>query len=172
MADTEGNDEISATDPAPAEPSFSPQRLYLKDLSFEAPKGTNIFLKQWEPKVDQQLSTTSFKLDDDLFEVALRITITVKDKEEVLYLVEVEQGGIFKIIGLDEPKRLKVLNVMCPNILFPFVREVVDNVVTKASFPPLMLPPVNFDALFIAALEKAKAQKPAEQSGKGKTIAH
>ena len=96
----------------------------------------------------------------------------MKHEEDVLYLIEAEQGGIFKIIGLDEPTRLKILNVMCPNILFPFVREVVDNVVTKASFPPLMLPPVNFDALFIAALEEARAQEPAEQSEEGKTISH
>ena len=172
MADTEGNDEISATEQAPKEPSFLPQRLYLKDLSFETPKGTDIFSQQWEPKVGQDLSTTSSKIGVDLYEVALRITITVKHEDAVLYLIEAEQGGIFKITGLADQQLAQVLNTACPNILFPYVREVIDSTVTKASFPPIMLPPVNFDALFIAALEEARAQEPAEQSEEGKTISH
>ena len=159
MADTEGNDEISATDQAPTEPSFSPQRLYLKDLSFETPMGTDIFSQQWEPKVGQDLSTTSSKIGVDLYEVALRITITVKHEEDVLYLIEAEQGGVFKITGLTGQQLSQVLNTACPNILFPYVREVIDSTVTKASFPPIMLPPVNFDSLFMAAIDKAKAEE-------------
>ncbi len=136
MADTEENDQIQTKDDVPAEPSFLPQRLYLKDLSFETPKGTSIFLQQWEPKVGQDLSTTSSKIGNDLFEVALRITITVKHNEDVLYLIEAEQGGIFKITGLSDQQLAQVLNTTCPNILFPYIREVIDSTVTKASFPP------------------------------------
>jgi preprotein translocase subunit SecB len=172
MADTEENDQNPAIDQTPEEPSFSPQRLYLKDLSFETPKGTALFLRQWEPKIQQDLSTTSSKLGNDLFEVALRITITVKQVEDVLYLIEAEQGGIFKITGLSDQQLSQVLNTTCPNILFPYVREIIDSTVTKASFPPIMLPPVNFDSLFIAAVNKAKADESAMPLQSENPVAH
>ena len=172
MADTEGNDQAQTRDEAPAEPSFLPQRLYLKDLSFETPKGTTIFLQQWEPKVGQDLSTTSSKIGNDLFEVALRITITVKHNEDVLYLIEAEQGGIFKITGLSDQQLAQVLNTTCPNILFPYIREVIDSTVTKASFPPIMLPPINFDSLFVAAVNKAKSEDNAMPLVEENPIAH
>lgn len=139
---------------------FAMQRIYLKDLSFETPMGAEVFKKQWKPQVNQELNTQTAKIDEDLYEVALTLTITVKLEEETAFLVEVKQAGLFAIKGLEGQQLAQALNTACPQILFPYAREVVDNVVTKGSFPALMLPPINFDALFAAAL--AQAQKQAE----------
>ncbi|WP_444928961.1 protein-export chaperone SecB [Microbulbifer sp. SSSA002] len=139
---------------------FAMQRIYLKDLSFETPMGTEVFKKQWKPQVNQELNTKTAKIDEDLYEVALTLTITVKLEEDTAFLVEVKQAGLFGIKGLEGQQLAQALNTACPQILFPYAREVIDNAVVKGSFPALMLPPVNFDALFAAALDKA--QKEAE----------
>lgn len=137
---------------------FTLQRIYLKDLSFESPMGARAFTRQWQPKVNQDLATRITKLDDSHYEVVLDITITVKDDDETLYLVEVKQAGLFFASGLDEQQLAAVLNTHCPNILFPYVRETVDSVISKGSFPALMLPPINFDALFQQAMANASAR--------------
>ncbi len=137
---------------------FAMQRMYLKDLSFETPQGIEAFKKEWKPAVNQEMTTKTNKVDDGLFEVTLQLTITVKDGEEALYLVEVQQAGLFTVKGLEGQQLAQVLNTACPNMLFPYARETIDNVVVKGSFPALMLPPINFDALFVQALEQAKAQ--------------
>jgi preprotein translocase subunit SecB len=143
---------------------FSLERIYLKDLSFEAPQGAKAFLKQWKPKVNQELTTQTTKVDDDHYEVVLNVTITVKSEEETLYLVEIQQAGIFTAKGFDTKQLAAVLNTQCPHILFPYARETVDSLVTKGSFPALMLPPINFDALFMQAVANAKAQAEAKAS--------
>ncbi|MBN8429854.1 MULTISPECIES: protein-export chaperone SecB [Microbulbifer] len=137
---------------------FAMQRIYLKDLSFETPMGAEVFKKQWKPEVNQELNTKTAKIDEDLYEVALTLTITVKIENETAFLVEVQQAGLFGIKGLEGQQLAQALNTACPNILFPYAREVVDNVVTKGSFPALMLPPINFDALFAAAMQQAQQQ--------------
>ena len=140
---------------------FSMQRLYLKDASYEAPMGVEAFKQQWKPNVNQDLNTKTTKVDEDLFEVTLTLTITVKlGEDDTAFLVEVQQAGLFLIKGLEGQPLAQVLNTTCPQILFPYAREAVDNIVTKGSFPPLMLPPINFDVLFAQAV--AQAQKNAE----------
>ena len=136
-------------------PVFAIQRIYLKDLSFETPMGPSVFQKQWQPKVNQDLNTKNTKLENDLYEVALRLTLTVTDGEDTIYILEVKQAGIFAIKGLDPKQITHVINTTCPNILFPYAREAVDSVLSKGSFPALMLPPINFDALFASALKQA-----------------
>jgi preprotein translocase subunit SecB len=137
-------------------PVFAIQRIYLKDLSFETPMGPSVFQKQWQPKVNQDLNTKNTKLENDLYEVALRLTLTVTDGEDTIYILEVKQAGIFAIKGLDPKQITHVINTTCPNILFPYAREAVDSVLSKGSFPALMLPPINFDALFASALKQAE----------------
>lgn len=137
---------------------FSIQRIYLKDLSFESPLGAKAFTRQWKPKVNQDLSTKIAKLDDNHYEVVLSITITVKDDTDTLYLVEIHQAGVFFVKGLNEQQLAGILNTQCPNILFPYARETIDSVVSKGTFPALMLPPINFDALFQQAVANANAQ--------------
>ena len=139
-------------------PVFAIQRIYLKDLSFETPMGPSVFQKQWQPKVNQDLNTKNTKLENDLYEVALRLTLTVTDGEDTIYILEVKQAGIFAIKGLDPKQITHVINTTCPNILFPYAREAVDSVLSKGSFPALMLPPINFDALFASALKQAEKE--------------
>ena len=104
------------------------------------------------------------KLDDAHFEVVLTLTITVKNGDETIYLIEVHQAGVFLVKGLEKAQMAQVINVLCPSTLYPYAREVVDNVVIKGSFPALMIPPVNFDALFAQAMAEAKAKKEQETS--------
>ena len=139
-------------------PVFAIQRIYLKDLSFETPMGPSVFQKQWQPKVNQDLNTKNTKLENDLYEVALRLTLTVTDGEDTIYILEVKQAGIFAIKGLDPKQIAHVINTTCPSILFPYAREAVDSVLSKGSFPALMLPPINFDALFASALKQAEEE--------------
>jgi preprotein translocase subunit SecB len=157
---TPDNTAAAAQDNGPA---FAVQRIYLKDLSFETPMGAAAFQKQWQPKVNQDLNTKSAKIADDLYEVSLRLTITVTIEEETVYLVEVDQAGLFAIRGLEPTQITQVINTTCPSLLFPYAREAIDNILTKGSFPALMLPPINFDALFASAVKQAE-QQAAEQN--------
>lgn len=145
------------------QPQFSIQRIYLKDLSFETPQGPSAFKKKWQPKVSQDLNTKTNPVEDDLYEVALRVTITVADGEETIYIVEAEQAGLFNVSGFAEEQIPQILNTTCPGILFPYLRETLDNVVTKGSFPALLLPPINFDALYANALQQSAEEKESTQ---------
>lgn len=149
--------------PDTEQPQFSIQRIYLKDLSFETPQGPSAFKKKWQPKVSQDLNTKTNPVEDGLFEVALRVTITVADGEDTIYIVEAEQAGLFNVSGFAEEQLPQILNTTCPGILFPYLRETLDNVVTKGSFPALLLPPINFDALFANALQQSAEEKESTQ---------
>ena len=135
---------------------FKIQRIYLKDLSFESPMGITAFKQQWQPKLTQELNTKTNKLDDENYEVVLTITLTVRINEQTVFLIEVQQGGIFLIKGIEKQAIPQVLNTHCPQILFPYIRETIDTVVTKGSFPALMMPPVNFDTLYSQAMAQAQ----------------
>ncbi len=141
-----------------AAPKFAVQRIYLKDISFETPMGPAVFQKQVNPEINQDISLSTTKLGTDNYEVELTLTVTVKDGEDTIYLIEVHQGGIFAIQGIEGPQLAQLLNTICPSTLFPYVREAIDSVVIKGSFPALMIPPVNFEALFAKALEEGKLQ--------------
>jgi len=142
---------------------FSIQRIYVRDISFETPQGAAAFQKQWKPKVSQDMNTKTNKIDDGLYEVSLRVTITMAEGEDTIYLAEVEQAGLFNIKGFTDQQLPQVINASCPSILFPYLRETIDNIVTKGGFPALMLPPINFDALFASAVQKAAAQAKGEE---------
>src|SRR5690606_31431029 len=125
---------------------FALQRIYVKDLSFESPKAPAVFQAQWNPQVNLDLNTRHNKLQDDIYEVVLSLSATVTNgAEEVTFIAEVQQAGIFAISGLDENSMRHTLGAFCPNILFPYAREAIDNLVSRGSFPPLMLAPVNLD---------------------------
>lgn len=141
------------------QPQFSIQRVYLKDLSFETPQGPSAFKRKWQPKVSQDLNTKTKLVEDGIFEVALRVTITMTDGDDTIYIVEAEQAGLFNINGFTDEQLPQILNTTCPGILFPYLRETLDNVVTKGSFPALLLPPINFDALFANAVQQAAAEE-------------
>ena len=140
------------------QPQFALQRIYVKDISFESPKAPEMFQKQWQPEVKLDLNTSNRALEDGLFEVTLSLTVTVENgpegAKETAFVVEVQQAGVFLARGLGEEELHRTLGAFCPNILFPYAREAVDNLVLRGSFPPLMLAPVNFDALYMQARQQ------------------
>lgn len=140
---------------------FAVQRLYLKDMSFEAPMGLEVFSKQWKPQMQVELNTKASKAGDDLQEVVLNVTITAKLEEEVAVLIEVQQAGLFVVKGIEGDQLKQVLGIMCPNLLFPYAREAIDNLAMKGGFPALGLQPVNFEALFMQAQQKAQQEQAA-----------
>jgi preprotein translocase subunit SecB len=155
----------SAT-PSPAQPQvqLAIQKIYLKDASFETPAGVKVFQQAWSPKLSQQLQTRSNKLNEQHHEVVLVLTLTAimgeAGKEETAFLVEVQQAGLFQIIAPDVALEKHIVNTTCPTILLPYAREAVDNLVVKGGFPPISIPPVNFDVLYQQALAQQQ-NKPA-----------
>jgi len=143
-----------------SEKQFAIQKIYTKDLSFETPSSPKIFTEKWEPSVDLNLSTQVLPLEQSLYEVALTVTITVKSIDSIAYLVEVSQAGIFTLSGFTEEEMGPMLGSFCPNILFPYAREAVSDLVAKGGFPQLLLAPVNFDALYAQQLQYAQQQMP------------
>ena len=129
-------------------PQFIIQRIYIKDLSLEVPNSPQVFLEKWEPQLHMDLGTKTEGLDNDNHEVVLTVTITVKINEKTAFIVEVKQAGVFTLTGFDEEQIRPMLGAFCPNILYPYAREVITNTVMRAGFPQLYLTPVNFDALF------------------------
>ncbi len=148
--------------PQPKGPQFSIQRIYVKDASLETPNSPQIFTKKWQPEINLEMNTRTTPLSPEHFEVVLTLTVTVKNEEDTAFLVEVQQGGIFQVSGMNEQEMGHTLGAFCPNLLFPYARETIDTMVTKASFPALMLSPVNFDALY-AQQQQQKAAASAEQ---------
>lgn len=130
------------------EPEFAIQRLYVKDLSFEAPHSPHIFLEEWRPHLDMNLSTEANSLGENTHEVKLTVTVTVKMKEKTVFLAEVQQSGVFLIKNFPVEQMRPMLGSFCPNILYPYAREAITDVVMRGGFPQLYLAPVNFDALF------------------------
>ncbi len=140
------------------EPQFAIQRIYIKDVSFESPKAPEIFLKEWKPAVNLDLNTRQNTLEDSMYEVVLTISATAKIDEDVAFIAEIQQAGIFLIKGLDGDTISHMLGAFCPNLLFPYARAALDSLVIKGSFPALMLAPINFDALYAQELERMQQQ--------------
>jgi len=128
--------------------SFNLKKVYVKDVSFESPLSPQIFLNEQTPEVDVQMNITHSKLDDsELYEVVLTITVTAKGDDSNYFLCEVQQGGLFEVTGANEDLAM-VLEIACPNILLPFIREAISDLVGKGGFPQLLINPINFEALF------------------------
>ncbi|MCR8923038.1 protein-export chaperone SecB [Dasania sp. GY-MA-18] len=154
------------------EQQFAVQRLYVKDVSFEAPLGAEVFTKQWQPEIQVDLGSKNNKLSDDQYEVTLSVTITGKLDDSVAFLIEVHQAGIFLIKGLEDEQLRRAVSIMCPNLLFPYVREAVDNLAIKGGFPAIGLQPVNFEALYMQAMQKAAAEQQAQAEAPAAPEAH
>lgn len=151
-----------AANPQEAQQNFAIQRIFLKDVSFEAPNAPQVFQKEWDQDVQLDLDTKSRELSENIYEVVLRLTVTVKSAGESAYLCEVQQSGIFTISDMDEGQLAHCLGAFCPNILFPYARETISNLVVKGTFPQLNLQPVNFDALFMNYLQSQAGQEEGE----------
>jgi preprotein translocase subunit SecB len=131
-------------------PVFQLQRMYLKDLSLEQPNSPQILLEQQQPQVDIQLGMQAESVADGVFEVAVTATVTTKVGERVLFLVEAKQAGIFEIRNLPADQVQGILGVVCPQMVYPYLRAIVSDVCTRAGFPPILLAEVNFQAMFEA----------------------
>ena len=139
-------------------PSFSIEKVYVKDLSLELPNAPAVFMEQGNPEIGIQLQTAAQNLGDDAYEVVLTVTVTAKLGEKTVFLVEVGQAGIFRIRNIPADNMGPLLSIACPNILFPYAREVVADSVTRAGFAPVVLQPVNFEALYAARAQQEKEE--------------
>lgn len=145
------------------DPVFSIEKIYVKDLSVEVPNAPQIFLEQETPQVEIQLGHASNTLGEGAYEVVLTITLTSKLADKTVFLVEVGQAGVFRLLNIPAEQMEAALAVACPNVLFPYAREVISDVVSRAGFPPLVMQPINFEAIFMARLEEqARAAAGAE----------
>jgi preprotein translocase subunit SecB len=130
------------------QPVFNIEKIYVKDLSVEVPNAPAIFLERETPQMDVQMSTDSRMLSDGMYHTSITVTVTAKSGDKTMFLVECSQAGIFRIQNVPQDQLPLVLGIGCPNIVFPYLRETVSDVVIRAGFPPLLLNPVNFEALF------------------------
>ena len=143
------------------QPQFSLQRIYVKDISFESPNSPAVFQQPFKPKVGLDLNTTSSQVGEGLYEVVIKVTAQVSHSEtgNTSFLAEIEQAGLFRIANIEGEQLEHTLGAFCPNLLFPYARECIDNLVNRGGFPPLMLAPVNFEAMYAQ-----KKQRQAEGS--------
>ena len=134
---------------------FAVQKLYVKDASFESPESPESFhFTQWDPKIDLNLTNSLKKVGDDQYEVVLCVTVTVSHEGKNLFLIEVQQAGIFAMAGFTPEDTRYILGSQCTTILFPYAREMISDMTSRGGFPPLLLNPVNFDALFAKAMQE------------------
>lgn len=161
MAD---NDQATTTQSELPQQTVSLKRIYVKDVSFEAPNGPELFQQKYNPKVDLKLNCKNKFIKETYYEVMLNITAEATQDEKTLFLVEVVQAGIFEIKGLEGEELEHILASMCPSILFPYARETIDTLVLKGTFPPLMLDAVNFDAIYAQSLQQNTAQQEQQPS--------
>ena len=144
---------------APSGPHLGIERIYLRDLSFESPQApSKCSPRNGGRQVELDIRTRSHRLDDERFEVVLTLTLEARSEERTLLVVELQQAGMFRVRGMDETMRRRLLAVTCPTVLFPYARETIDTLVTKGTFPAFMLAPMNFDALFAETERRREAE--------------
>jgi preprotein translocase subunit SecB len=144
----------AAQQQADQQPIFNIEKLYVKDFSLEVPNAPQCFLEREAPEIQVQLATTGTGVGEAIFDVVLTVTVTAKVKDKTLFLVEVAQAGLFHIRNVPDQELEPIIAVACPNIMFPFAREVVSDAVSRAGFPPVLLAPVNFEIMYRQRLEQ------------------
>lgn len=158
------SDENTNGAAAPAEaqaaqgPAFTVEKIYVKDVSFESPGAPAIFGENVQPELQLNLNQRVQRLNENAFEVVLGVTLTCKAGEKVAYVVEVQQAGIFGLIGLEAQAVDALLGTQCPNILFPYVRQLASDLIQAGGFPPFYLQPINFDAIYAESLRQRAVQ--------------
>ncbi|HET7400949.1 MAG TPA: protein-export chaperone SecB [Usitatibacter sp.] len=149
------------------QPVFSIEKVYMKDLSLEIPNAPQIFLERESPQIDIQLHHNSSGIEEGVFQTVLTVTVTAKVGEKTMFLVEAASAGIFVVKNIPQQEMQPVLGIACPNILYPYVREVISDIVVRAGFPPVILAPVNFEAIYQA---QAQAQLQQQQPAASPTV--
>lgn len=139
---------------------FAIQKLYIRDASFESPGAPETFsFRNWEPKIDLNLTNEHRHIEGDIYEVVINVTVTVSQEDKTAFLVEVQQAGLFVIAGFDEQEKKYLLGSQCMSILFPYLREAITDLSVRGGFPPLTLTPVSFDALYQQHLQRQQAKQ-------------
>jgi len=161
MAD-EQNEVAASTEQQQAQ--FQLQKLYTKDVSFEIPNAPQVFQEDGQVEIKMNLAQKVETLAENIHEVVLTITVTASLGEKTAYLVEVQQAGIFSIVGLDEQSQHAAINTLCPHTLFPYARRVITDLVAEGGFPPLVLQPINFDQIYAQRLQEAQTQAASAQN--------
>jgi preprotein translocase subunit SecB len=137
------------------------ERLYLKDASFESPRSPQVFLETWQPEMQLEINSKTNAVEDNRFEVVLTVTLRAKGEGgKTAFIIEIQQAGVFLIEGVDDVVRHRALATVCPNTLFPYVREAVDSMAVRGGFPAVQLAPVNFDAAYSDAMKKQNPSAP------------
>lgn len=149
----ESNTKKPLTDGAGEQPekdgrNIQVKKIYLKDVSFEAPLAPDVFAKPWQPKIDLNITTAVKTTAQDHHEITLKVTAEAKLEEEVAFIAEVEQAGVFSITGFSKEEFNRIVGSYCPNLLFPYARQAVGDLIGKGGFPQLILQPINFDSLY------------------------
>lgn len=148
--------DTQTSSPQP-ETEFMIQRVYVKDLSFETKNTPAVFQQEWKPELSINLQVENTTLEQNIYEVVLTVTATVKNQNETAFLVEIKQAGIFTISGAQDQQLAHLLGSFCPSLLFPYAREAITSEVVRGSFPQLVLAPINFDAIYMQQLQESQA---------------
>lgn len=161
MSEVEGSDNAGASQEAvKAQVQFRIERIFLKDGSFESPNAPEAFIKPWRPEIKVDINTRANAVGEDLQQVILSATVTATLEDNlVAFIVEIQQGGIFLIQGAAPRQLSQIIGIACPNTLFPYMREAMDNLVVKGGFPPLQLAQVNFESLYLKALQETEQRE-------------
>ncbi len=146
------------------QPVFGIEKLYVKDLSVEVPNAPEIYLEREQPEIEIQLGTSGRNIDEGIFEVVLTVTVTAKLGEKTVFLVEAGQAGIFRMMNIPAEQIEPLIAVACPNVLFPYAREVVSDAIGRAGFQPIVLQPVNFEAMYMQRMQEQQQSAPADAS--------
>jgi preprotein translocase subunit SecB len=149
------------------QPTFGIEKVYVKDVSLEVPAGPQAFMQQEQPQLEVQITQQSQRVNDVLHEVTLVVTVTAKSAEKTLFLVEASQAGVFQIRNVSDSDLPQLLGIVCPNVLFPYARETISDLITRAGFPPVLLAPVNFEAIY-----QQRAEASARADGARIEVAH
>jgi len=164
---------MAENEQAPAK-QLAIQKVYIKDFSFESPASPQVFTRtDWSPKTDLNLRSAHTAGSEDNHEVVLTVSVEAKDGDKTVFLVELQQAGLFHISGYSDDEFKAIVGSFCPNILFPYARESIASVISKGGFPEFLLQPINFDALYAQGMAQAKARAEAEaQTGNGSGSPH
>lgn len=149
-----------AADAPPDQPSFQIEKIFVKDLSLEVPSAPQVFMQAEQPALEIQVRNEAGQFSDSLFEVTVTVTVTARSGEKTLFLAEVAQSGIFSARGISQQELEPLLGVGCPTILYPYVREAISDLVTRAGFPPVVLAPVSFEQMYLQQRAQQQGESP------------
>ena len=130
------------------QPAFDVLRIYTKNVSLESPNTPEVFKASTNPEIQIQLSNENTVIEEGIHEVSLKVTVTAKLEDKVMFLAEVEQAGLFQLVNFEEAQLNAVKGGYCPNVLYPYVRQAIDSLISSAGFPPVILSPINFEAVY------------------------